>query len=150
MWIAGLRFIPWLLLRVARFRSRELFTLSVLVLAISVATVSYLVFWASMALGAFLAGMVVGQSKVSHQVAADALPLRDAFAVLFFVAVGMLFDLSAVIAAHWLTIGIIISGSFRGPRTSTTATPSSPRVRQRFALMRPKPLSRWPARSWRI
>ncbi|HMJ05291.1 MAG TPA: cation:proton antiporter, partial [Chthoniobacterales bacterium] len=63
--LAGARFVPWLLLRVARLRSAELFTLSVLVIAICVATVSYLAFGASLALGAFLGGMVVGQSKVS-------------------------------------------------------------------------------------
>jgi len=89
---AGSRIIPWALVQVARLRSRELFTLTVLVFSIAVATGAYLVFGASMALGAFLAGMVVGQSPVSHQAAADALPLRDAFAVLFFVSVGMLFD----------------------------------------------------------
>ncbi|MCC6713478.1 MAG: cation:proton antiporter [Candidatus Dadabacteria bacterium] len=107
MMFAGARFVPHLLHRVARLRSRELFTLTVLVMAISVATVSYLAFGASMALGAFLAGMVVGQSKVSHQAAADALPLRDAFAVLFFVAVGMLFDYRTVLDSPFLMIGIV-------------------------------------------
>ena len=90
--LAGSRVIPWIMIRVARLRSRELFTLTVLVMAIAIATGSYYVFGASMALGAFLAGMVVGQSPVAHQAAADALPLRDAFAVLFFASVGMLFD----------------------------------------------------------
>ncbi|HJS07139.1 MAG TPA: cation:proton antiporter, partial [Pirellulales bacterium] len=89
---AGTRVIPWALVKVARLRSRELFTLTVLVFSIAVATGAYFAFGASMALGAFLAGMVVGQSPVSHQAAADALPMRDAFAVLFFVSVGMLFD----------------------------------------------------------
>ena len=107
MMFAGARFVPHLLLRVARLRSRELFTLTVLVMAISVATVSYLAFGASMALGAFLAGMVVGQSKVGHQAAADALPLRDAFAVLFFVAIGMLFDYRTVLDMPFLVIGIV-------------------------------------------
>jgi CPA2 family monovalent cation:H+ antiporter-2 len=88
----GARVIPWVMVRVARLRSRELFTLTVLVVALAVATGSYFVFGASMALGAFLAGMVVGQSAVSSQAAADALPLRDAFAVLFFTSVGMLFE----------------------------------------------------------
>jgi CPA2 family monovalent cation:H+ antiporter-2 len=88
----GGKFIPWVMVRVARLRSRELFTLTVLVMAIAVAAGSAYLFGASMALGAFLAGMVVGRSSVSHQAAADALPLRDAFAVLFFVSVGMLFD----------------------------------------------------------
>jgi CPA2 family monovalent cation:H+ antiporter-2 len=90
--LAGSRVIPWVMVRVARLRSRELFTLTVLVMAIAVAALSQYVFGASMALGAFLAGMVVGRSPVSQQAAADALPLRDAFAVLFFASVGMLFD----------------------------------------------------------
>lgn len=90
--LAGARVIPWVLVQVARLRSRELFTLTVLVFSIAVAAGAYAVFGASMALGAFLAGMVVAQSPVSHQAAADALPMRDAFAVLFFVSVGMLFD----------------------------------------------------------
>jgi CPA2 family monovalent cation:H+ antiporter-2 len=90
--VVGSRVIPWVLNRVARLRSRELFTLTVMVFSIAIAAGSYAAFGASMALGAFLAGMVVAQSSVSHQAAADALPLRDAFAVLFFVAVGMLFD----------------------------------------------------------
>ncbi len=88
----GARVIPWILVQVARLRSRELFTLTVLVFAVGVATFAYTVFGVSVALGAFLAGMVVGQSPVSQQAAADALPLRDAFAVIFFVSVGMLFD----------------------------------------------------------
>lgn len=90
--LAGSRVIPWLLARVAKLRSRELFTLTVLVMSIAIAVGSAAFFGVSVALGAFLAGMVVGQSPTSRQAAADALPLRDAFAVLFFVAVGMLFD----------------------------------------------------------
>ncbi len=104
--LAGAKLVPALMVRVAAFRSRELFTLTVLVFSISVATVSYLVFGASMALGAFLAGMVVGQTKVSEQAAADALPLRDAFAVLFFVSVGMLFDFRTIWHSPWLTLGV--------------------------------------------
>jgi len=90
--VGGSRVIPWVLFRVARLRSRELFTLTVLVFSIAIAAGSYAFFGASMALGAFLAGMAVAQSPASHQAAADALPMRDAFAVLFFVSVGMLFD----------------------------------------------------------
>jgi CPA2 family monovalent cation:H+ antiporter-2 len=105
--LAGARFVPWLLLRVARLRSRELFTLAVLVIAICVATVSYVTFGASMALGAFLAGMVVGQSKVSDQAAADVLPMRNAFAVLFFVAVGMLFDYRTLLDSPVLMLGVL-------------------------------------------
>lgn len=108
MAVAGARFVPWLLLRVAALKSRELFTLTVLVIAMAVATIGYISFGASMALGAFLAGMVVGQSKVSHQAAADALPMRDAFAVLFFVSVGMLFDARALLQAPWLLVGLLI------------------------------------------
>ena len=90
--VAGSQLIPWVLVQVVRLRSRELFTLTVLVFSIAIATGAYIAFGASMALGAFLAGMVVAQSPVSHQAAADALPMRDAFAVIFFVSVGMLFD----------------------------------------------------------
>lgn len=90
--VVGSKVIPWALTQVARLRSRELFTLTVMVFSIAIAAGAYATFGASMALGAFLAGMVVAQSPVSHQAAADALPLRDAFAVIFFVAVGMLFD----------------------------------------------------------
>jgi CPA2 family monovalent cation:H+ antiporter-2 len=111
--VVGSRVIPWVMVRVAKLRSRELFTLTVLVMAISVAAGSYFAFGASMALGAFLAGMVVGQSPVSQQAAADALPLRDAFAVLFFASVGMLFDPSFVVNHPVLLLaglGIVLVG----------------------------------------
>jgi CPA2 family monovalent cation:H+ antiporter-2 len=90
--VAGSKVIPRVMVWVAKLRSRELFTLTVLVMAIAIAAGASYLFGASMALGAFLAGMVVGQSPVSNQAAADALPLRDAFAVLFFTSVGMLFN----------------------------------------------------------
>ena len=90
--IGGGRLIPWILEKVAETRSRELFTLTVLVLALGVAVLSAKCFGVSMALGAFLAGMVVGRSEFSLRAAVDALPMRDAFAVLFFVSSGMLFD----------------------------------------------------------
>jgi len=108
MALAGARFLPWLLLRVALLRSRELFTLTVLVIAMAIATGGYLAFGASMALGAFMAGMVVGHSKLSHQAAADALPMRDAFAVLFFVAVGMLFDWHLLLEEPRLILGLVL------------------------------------------
>ncbi|MFM9994407.1 MAG: cation:proton antiporter [Phycisphaerales bacterium] len=92
VFLAGSKVVPWILTRVAALRSRELFTLTVLVLSVTIAVGSASIFGASVALGAFLAGMVVAQSPVSHQAAADALPMRDAFAVLFFVSVGMLFN----------------------------------------------------------
>lgn len=106
LWV-GSRFIPKLLVKVARLRSRELFTLTVLVFSVAVAAASYFFFGASMALGAFLAGMVVAQSSVSHQAAADALPLRDAFAVLFFVSVGMLFDPSFLLREPLMVLGAL-------------------------------------------
>ena len=90
--LAGSRVVPWTLNQVAKLRSPELFTLTVLVLSITIAVGSAAMFGASVALGAFLAGLVVAQSPVSHHAAADALPMSDAFAVLFFVSVGMLFD----------------------------------------------------------
>jgi CPA2 family monovalent cation:H+ antiporter-2 len=90
--VAGARLVPWLLHQVAREGSRELFTLAVLAIALGIAYLSAAVFGVSFALGAFLAGAVVGESDMSHQAAQDALPLRDAFAVLFFVSVGMLLD----------------------------------------------------------
>jgi CPA2 family monovalent cation:H+ antiporter-2 len=91
--------VPRLLGVVARAQSRELFTLAVLTLALGVAYGAAAGFGVSLALGAFFAGMVVGRSDLAHQAAADALPMRDAFAVLFFVAVGMLFDPAALVAA---------------------------------------------------
>lgn len=90
--IAGGRYIPRLLSAAARTQSRELFTLTVLVIALGIAVGAAVGFGVSMALGAFLAGMVVGQSEFSNRAASEALPMRDAFAVLFFVSVGMLFD----------------------------------------------------------
>jgi CPA2 family monovalent cation:H+ antiporter-2 len=96
--LAGSRIVPWILAQVAHLRSRELFTLTVLVLSIAIAVGAAEIFGASVALGAFLAGMVVAQSPTSHQAAADALPMRDAFGVLFFVAVGMLFDPAFILA----------------------------------------------------
>jgi len=109
--VLGAKIVPWVLVRVAKLRSRELFTLTVLVFSIAVAAASYFVFGASMALGAFLAGMVVALSPASHQAAADILPLRDAFAVLFFVSIGMLFDPRFLIDEPWMllsALGIIL------------------------------------------
>ena len=104
----GKRTIPVLLQYVARTRSRELFTLTVLVIALSIAVGSALVFGVSMALGAFLAGTVVRQSEFSARAASEALPLRDAFAVLFFVSMGMLVDPTALLAQWKLTAGTLL------------------------------------------
>ena len=84
--------IPWAMEHIARTGSRELFTLTVLVLAVGIAVGSARFFGVSMALGAFLAGLAVSRSEFATRAANDALPMRDAFAVLFFVSVGMLFD----------------------------------------------------------
>jgi monovalent cation:H+ antiporter-2, CPA2 family len=92
MLFVGTRAVPWLLARVARTGSRELFTLAVLAVALGIAVGAASLFGVSFALGAFFAGVVIAESDLSHQAAADALPLQDAFAVLFFVSVGMLFD----------------------------------------------------------
>lgn len=99
MLVGGIRVIPWLFNKVAETRSRELFTLAVLAVALGIAVASAEFFGVSMALGAFLAGMVVGQSDFSARAGSDALPLRDAFAVMFFLSVGMLFDPAQALAA---------------------------------------------------
>ena len=103
----GTRIIPKFLDYIARTRSRELFTLSVLVIALSIAVGSAWAFSVSMALGAFLAGMVVGQSEYSLRATSDALPMRDAFAVLFFVSVGMVLDPLAVFDNPVLLLGAL-------------------------------------------
>ncbi|MCL4749755.1 MAG: cation:proton antiporter [Myxococcales bacterium] len=90
--VLGRWVIPGALERIEKTRSRELFTLSVLVLAVGIAVGSARLFGVSMALGAFLAGLAVGRSEFAARAAGDAVPMRDAFAVLFFVSVGMLFD----------------------------------------------------------
>ena len=92
MLVVGRRLFPWALLQVQRTGSRELFTLCVVAAAVSVAVGATALFGVSFALGAFFAGMVMRESEFSHRAAEESLPLRDAFAVLFFVSVGMLFD----------------------------------------------------------
>ena len=97
MLVIGRRAVPWMLERVAHTGSRELFTLCVLATALVVAVGASALFGVSFALGAFFAGVVINESDLSHQAAAEALPLQDAFAVLFFVSVGMLFDPAIVL-----------------------------------------------------
>ncbi|MBP2160228.1 MULTISPECIES: YbaL family putative K(+) efflux transporter [Asticcacaulis] len=92
MLLVGRKVMPWILWQVAKTGSRELFTLSVIAAAISIAWGASELFSVSFALGAFFAGMVMRESKFSHRAAEESLPLRDAFSVLFFVSVGMLFD----------------------------------------------------------
>jgi CPA2 family monovalent cation:H+ antiporter-2 len=109
--VVGGRVIPRVLERVAATRSRELFTLTVLVLALGIAVGSARLFGVSMALGAFLAGMIVGRSEFSLRAASEALPMRDAFAVLFFVSVGMIFDPRTLVEAPGLvaaTLAVVV------------------------------------------
>jgi CPA2 family monovalent cation:H+ antiporter-2 len=109
--LIGGRVLPWILTLVARTHSRELFTLAILVIALGIAVGSTKVFGVSMELGAFLAGMIVGRSEFSTRAATDALPMKDAFAVLFFVSVGMLFDFEGLMRNPWLvvaTVGIVM------------------------------------------
>ena len=113
MLVVGKRVFPWLLWHVASTNSAELFILSVIAVAIGIAFGSAMLFGVSFALGAFFAGMVMRESDLSHRAAQESLPLRDAFSVLFFVSVGMLFDPHVLIEQPMgvlATIGIIIVG----------------------------------------
>jgi CPA2 family monovalent cation:H+ antiporter-2 len=107
MLVAGRRVVPWLLWQVARTGSRELFTLSVIAAAIGIAYGAAVLFNVSFALGAFFAGMVMRESEFSHRAAQESLPLRDAFSVLFFVSVGMLFEPTILVTAPWKLLGIV-------------------------------------------
>ncbi|CAN7243932.1 cation:proton antiporter domain-containing protein [Brevundimonas sp. LjRoot202] len=106
MLLAGTRILPWLLVRIAHTRSRELFTLGVLAIALGIAWVAYQLFH-SFALGAFLAGLVLNSSPLGHNAAERSLPLRDAFAVLFFVSVGMLFDPTILVREPLAVLGVL-------------------------------------------
>ncbi len=108
MLVAGKRIIPWLLHRVVHLGSRELFRLAVLAIALGVALGASELFGVSFALGAFFAGMIMGESELSQQAANETLPLRDAFAVLFFVSVGMLFDPMTVVNAPLQLLGAVL------------------------------------------
>jgi CPA2 family monovalent cation:H+ antiporter-2 len=98
MLVVGRRLIPWILHRIAHSGSRELFRLGVLAIALGVAFGAAKLFGVSLALGAFFAGMILSESELSHRAAQESLPLRDAFAVLFFVSVGMLFDPNIILS----------------------------------------------------
>lgn len=126
MMFLGARVVPWMLLRIALMRSRELFVLMALTVAVGIALASAALFGVSLALGAFLAGVVVKESPLSHQVGADLLPFREAFAVLFFVSVGMLVDprmvlahagsvaaLTALIVLGKATVGFLLAALLR-------------------------------------
>ena len=107
MLVVGRRVIPWILHYVAHTGSRELFRLAVLAIALGVAFGAAQLFGVSFALGAFFAGMVLAELELSHQAANETLPLRDAFAVLFFVSVGMLFDPTILLREPWAVLGVL-------------------------------------------
>ena len=110
MLVAGARLLPWLLTRIAFTRSRELFILAVVAVAVGVALGSAELFGVSLALGAFLAGVVLGESRMSHQIGADVVSFRDVFTVVFFVSVGMLVNPAYVLAniGHVLALTALI------------------------------------------
>ena len=113
MLVAGRRLFPWLLWQIAGTGSRELFTLCVIAAAVGIAYGSAELFGVSFALGAFFAGMVMRESPLSHRAAEESLPLRDAFSVLFFVSVGMLFDPNVLVRQPlqvFVVVAIIIIG----------------------------------------
>ncbi|MES2318613.1 MAG: YbaL family putative K(+) efflux transporter [Pseudomonadota bacterium] len=113
MLVVGRKLFPWFLWRVAKTGSRELFTLAVIATAVGIAYGSSEIFGVSFALGAFFAGMVLRESPLSHRAAEESLPLRDAFSVLFFVSVGMLFDPAVLVDSPWrvlAVLGIIMLG----------------------------------------
>src|SRR5262245_25029583 len=111
----GIRLIPWILLRIAHTRSRELFILAILAITLGIALGAAELFGVSLALGAFVAGVVVSESPLSHQVGADIFPFREAFAVLFFVSIGMLVNpgylLNNIVMILVLTLLIVIGKS---------------------------------------
>jgi CPA2 family monovalent cation:H+ antiporter-2 len=108
MLIVGRRLVPWLLHFVAHTRSRELFRLSVLAIALGVAYGATHFFGVSFALGAFFAGMVMSSSTLSQQAMRETLPLRDAFAVLFFVSVGMLFNPGVILTSPFALVATVV------------------------------------------
>lgn len=115
MLVAGTRVIPWFLLRIAHARSRELFIVAIVVITVGTAIGASSVFGVSLALGAFLAGVVVSESALSHQVGAEMVPFRETFAVLFFVSVGMLvnpLNLLSHVGELLLLVTVIVLGKF--------------------------------------
>jgi CPA2 family monovalent cation:H+ antiporter-2 len=129
----GARFFPWLIVQVAHAKSRELLSLGTLSLALGVAWAAYALFDASFALGAFLGGVALNGSRFSHRVAEESLPLRDTFAVLFFVAVGMLFD-PGVVVREPLALAALVATVIVG-KAAFAYLP--------MLLMRQKPQATW-------
>jgi CPA2 family monovalent cation:H+ antiporter-2 len=138
MLVLGRRIIPWTLHHIAHTGSRELFRLGVLAIALGVAFGAAKLFGVSFALGAFFAGMIMSESELSQRAAAETLPMRDAFAVLFFVSVGMLFEPTIIVREAWpiiATLAIIVIGksvaafaivlAFRHPLTTALTISAS-------------------------
>lgn len=107
MFTWGHRIVAYILLHVARLRSHEMFTLAVLALVLLIAMGSTVIFGTSIALGAFIAGMVIGKTNVRHQAAANALPLKDIFSIIFFLSVGMIFNPEALVTNFPLFLGLL-------------------------------------------
>lgn len=108
MLVIGTRFVPWLLLRIAHMRSRELFIVTVVMITVGTAVAAAEVFGVSLALGAFLAGVVVSESSTRHQVSAEVLPFRETFTVLFFVSIGMLVNPRNLLENAWLVLALTL------------------------------------------
>jgi CPA2 family monovalent cation:H+ antiporter-2 len=134
MLVVGSRFLPWLLVRIAHTRSRELFTLGVLAIALGIAYLAYSVFGASFALGAFIAGLVLNGTPLGHNAAERSLPLRDAFAVLFFVSVGMLFD-PRVLIEQPLAVAAILAIVVVGKSLAALAITAAFRMERRSSFL---------------
>lgn len=142
MLYAGKRFIPWLLLRVAHTRSRELFILAILAISVGIALGASQLFGVSLALGAFVAGAVVSESPLSHRIASDLLPFREAFSVLFFVSIGMLLNphylvghiqpvlilTSLVVFGKYLVSGVWVMSSQRPAKTALVVAAGSSQI----------------------
>lgn len=107
MMVVGRRILPWALMQAVKTGSREIFTLCVIAIAIGVAYASTEIFHVSFALGAFFAGMMMRESEYAHRAAQDTLPLQDAFSVIFFLGVGMLFDPTIIIREPLSVLGVL-------------------------------------------
>lgn len=107
-WFLGKRFVPWILRQIVYKGSRELFCLGVLAIALGTAYAATAFFGVSFALGAFFAGMLLNESPLSHRAAEESLPLRDAFSVIFFISIGMLFNPAILITEPWLVLATLM------------------------------------------
>jgi CPA2 family monovalent cation:H+ antiporter-2 len=134
MFIVGGRVLPWILVKIAHTRSRELFTLGVLSIALGIAFLAYEVFGASFALGAFVAGLVLNRDPLGRIAGERSLPFQDAFAVLFFVSVGMLFD-PMVLVERPLAVAAVLAIVLVGKGVAALAITSVFRVGRRTSFI---------------